>query len=147
MMPRIVAAPVFLITLLLILSGCGRSPSSMYYTLDSPHAGTTLSNKGIESLTLGLRQVSLPGVLKQPQLVLIENQQVKQLEFHRWSEPLDAAILRIMASELRTRLNSSSILSYPWPKEFNPAQTLTITVERFSGLPQQGSRVFWRLDT
>ncbi len=135
MKPRMVAVAVFVVTIVLMLSGCGRSPSPMYYTLEASNTGTAQSVELPESFTLGLRQVSLPSVLKQPQLVLINNEQVKPLEFHRWSEPLDAAILRVVSTELRSRLNTASILSYPWPAAFDPAQTLTINVTHFSGLP------------
>ena len=135
MMSRLLVAPALLLSLLLVLPGCGRSPSPTLYTLETPRSDTAQPTKMAESYTLGLRKIALPAVLKRPQIVLIENEQVKALELHRWSEPLDAAILRIMASELRVRLDTASILPYPWPNKFNPEQTLTVSVTHFSGLP------------
>lgn len=135
MVSRIVVMAVFSVSLLMFLSGCGRSPTPTFYTLEEVQDAAESS--GLEPLSnyLGIRQVILPNVLKRPQLVLIENEQVVPLELHRWSEPLDAAMLRIIASGLRSRFNSSTILAYPWPLQFNPAQTLTINVTRFNGLP------------
>lgn len=135
MVSRIVVITVFSITLLMLVSGCGRSPTPSFYTLEEIHVAVSPPGLELPANNLGVRQVVLPNVLKRSQLVLIDNEQVEPLELHRWSEPLDAAMLRIVASGLRSRLDSSTILAYPWPKQFDPAQTLTINVTRFNGLP------------
>ena len=137
MMSRMFAAPLFVLVLALLLSACGRSPSATFYTLESAHTETVQSSDDMDELSLGLRQVTLPPVLKRPQIVLIYDHKVDPLEFHRWSEPLDTAMLRILSNELRSRLNLSSVLPYPWPSAFKPQQTLTINVAHFNGLPDQ----------
>lgn len=137
MMSRMFAAPLFVLVLTILLTACGRSPSATFYTLESAHFETAQSASNLEGLSLGLRQVTLPPVLKRPQIVLIYDHKVEPLEFHRWSEPLDAAMSRILSYELRSRLNLSSVLPYPWPSSFKPQQTLTINVAHFNGLPNQ----------
>jgi uncharacterized lipoprotein YmbA len=135
MMNRMLVAPILALVLLLLLIACGRSPSANLYTLEAAHSGMVSSTGEGAAFSLGLRQVILPPVLKRPQIVLIEAERVTPLEFHRWSEPLDAAMARILSIDLRARLNSSSVLSYPWPSSFKPEQTLTIKIARFNGLP------------
>ncbi len=136
MRPRVFIALLFVLTLLLLVA-CGRSPMATLYTLETAHIAPEQPLSEQDGISLGLRQVTLPPVLKRPQIVLIENEKVTPLEYHRWSEPLDVAMSRILSYELRDKLNSASILSYPWPSAFKPEQTLTIKVTRFNGLPEK----------
>ncbi len=137
MLLRTIFAPLFVSLVLVLITGCGRSPTASLYTLEFSHTRMEQSANDPDAISLGLRQVMLPPVLNKPQIVLIENEKVQALEYHRWSEPLDVAMLRILSYELRDEFNSSSILSYPWPSAFKPKQVLTINVARFNGLPGQ----------
>lgn len=129
------AIGLLLMASLLILTGCGHSPSANLFTLELSQPPVVPPTFERSDLVIGLRQVDLPPLLNRPQIVLIDGEKVRALELHRWSEPLDEAMLRILAIELRKRLNSSAILSYPWPSTFKPQQMVTIKVDRFNGLP------------
>lgn len=139
---------IALLCSLLLLACGGRSPSATFYTLEAVHDNAEVSAGGSEPVVIGLRQVVLPPVINRPQIVLIEDEQVKLLEFQRWSEPLDAAMLRLLGDGLRIRLRSPSILTYPWPVTFKPEKTVTVRVSRFNGLPGKAVELsgVWLID-
>ncbi len=137
MMKRDAVAGFFaLISMVLLLSGClSRSPSPSLYTLEAISALPAAQHEIAATLSLGIRQITLPAMMQGPQLVLIEEQRVRSLELHRWSAPLDATMMQVLTEDLRGILNASSVLGYPWPSVFKPDYTLSIAVSRFDGLP------------
>jgi uncharacterized lipoprotein YmbA len=121
---------------LLCLAGClGTSPSPSLYILEAERPSVELPATSGHSLSLGIRQVTLPAVIERPQIVLIEDERVTPLELHRWSVPLDSGIKQVLTENLRGLINTASILSYPWSPQFKPDYSLSIFVSRFDGLP------------
>ena len=137
MMKRGTLAGFFaLICSLMILSGClGRSPTPSLYTLEAMPAAPTAKKELGASLSLGIRQLTLPAIIQRPQIVLVEEERVVALELHRWSAPLETTMTLVLSEDLQGLLKTSSVLGYPWPTVFKPDYSLSISVSRFDGLP------------
>lgn len=118
----------------LFLTACGgHSPLPTLYRLEANQVARDVQPGS--AVALGIRQVSLPEVIRRPQLVMIDQEKVVPLEFHRWSEPLGSALQRVLAENLRLELNSPMIFGYPWPRAFKPQRTLSVSVTHFHGQP------------
>ncbi len=127
-----------LIFVVMFLSGClSRSPSPSLYTLEAIPALPTAKKEFVATLSLGIRQLTLPAIIQRPQIVLIEKERVQTLELHRWSAPLETTMSQVLTEDLRSILKTSSVLGYPWPPVFMPDYTLSIAVSRFDGLPDR----------
>ena len=82
--------------LLVLVAGCASPPPVRYYRLDAmelePQATTG------EPVVLALGPMSFPDYLQRPQLVRRgAGAEVTVDEFHRWAEPLDEAVPRVLA--------------------------------------------------
>jgi uncharacterized lipoprotein YmbA len=78
----------------------------------------------------------MPGYLHRSQIVTrTGGDQVDLSMFHRWAEPLEDGIARILANEIGTRVPTERIVTFPWRGEI--ARTLqyrvAVAVLRFDG--------------
>jgi len=106
--------------LFLIISGCvsaGTSPEARFY---SPRA---LKDKEIpkiqapalKEVIIGVGPLELPAYLDRPQIVTLgQDNELELAEFNRWAEPLEDAILRVIAQNLMSILPETRVLLYPW---------------------------------
>jgi uncharacterized lipoprotein YmbA len=61
-----------------------------------------------------LAPVQVPRYVDRPQLVQRSGpSQLDTEDFHRWAEPLDTAVTRLLAEELARRLASEQVVAYP----------------------------------
>lgn len=122
---------------LALLAGCGTSPASRFYVLQSTarpgDAGATAP------LAVLVGPVAIPGSVDRPQLVVqLAPNRVEVDEFHRWAAPLDDAIARTVAGDLSALLGTPDVATAPMA-DFRPAYRVTIDVQRFESALGEGA--------
>ena len=106
-----------LLSLGLLLVGCGSSPPNNFYVL-SAHEFPTPSGT---APALGIGPVNIPEYLGRQHMVYsrVENTlQVASLDM--WAEPLGAGIQRVLVLNLTGLLNTQDVSTFPWRPERAP---------------------------
>ena len=139
-----------------LLSGCGRSASTHYYTLTpgqaAPYGGgaapsmtpsgapgaapAAASGTGAQGpcYSLGLGPVDFPAYLDRTQIVTQgAGNQMQLAEFDQWVEPLQENFKRILMENLAASLCTKPLVLFPWPAGVRPRYQLAIQVQRFDG--------------
>ncbi len=106
--------------LVALLAGCHLLPVAQddpahFYLLvaDAPVAPTVPPANG--ALTLGLSPVELPTYLRNRALALRRGGEVVYADNHRWAEPLDDAVARVVHARLKSSPPVSVVLTAPFP--------------------------------
>ncbi len=138
---------------------CAVTDTTQFYTLGQPVAGITASSPSASpgsgvpekrTMSIGVGPVFMPGYLDRGQIVSRTGaDQVELSMFHRWAEPLEDGITRILAEEISARVPTQRVVTFPW--RGGVARTLqyqvVVTVGRFDG--RQGGDVIldtrWRI--
>ena len=131
------------------LTGCGKTEPSSFYLLNpihnSNHASATKKPLGV-----AIGPVKYPQHLRNPQIVTRKGKhQLEQNEFHRWAEPLDKNVKRVLAENLSNLIPGSNILFYPWKGYEKVNVQVKINVNDFA-MKEDGKsllRVSWSLHT
>lgn len=105
-----------LLIVLVALNGCGTTPPSTFYVLDSsdlPVKSSTLKNA--DHIVIGIEPIIIPNYLERPQIVTREKDGVTLTisEFNRWAEQLSSVLPRVLASSI------SKTMKYPAAKQIN----------------------------
>jgi uncharacterized lipoprotein YmbA len=97
----------------LLLSACAaRVPSATLWHL-APVSGMPPAWQA-DAPSIYLAPVQVPRYVDRPQLVQRSGpSQLDTEDFHRWAEPLDTAVTRLLAEELARRLASEQVVAYP----------------------------------
>jgi uncharacterized lipoprotein YmbA len=113
-----------------LLSGCGSSPVTRYYTLNPASAPASAPGKG--SMTVAIGAVTLPDGLDRPQIVLRgAGSQVTFSEFERWlGSPKDEIALAV-AGGLKQALGDASVFASPMGAGANADVSVLLHVQRF----------------
>jgi uncharacterized lipoprotein YmbA len=128
-MMRRLAALTTLCALTVLAAGCGSTPASRFYTLNSPAvpAAGAPSN-----LSVSVGPVSIPGSVDRPQIVV--NTSANQLaldEFNRWASPLQTDIARAVAENLSALLGATRVSQFPQTLSVDADFRVMIEVQRF----------------
>ncbi len=127
---------------LLCAAGCGRSPITRFYTLNTltnPPAGRQAVAAG-HGMALGLGPVLFPAYLDRPQIVTrVSPNEVKFAEFHRWAASLKDEFSSKLAQDLSILLATDRVALFPWTSTTPVDVQVKIDVIRFDGVP--GKRV------
>lgn len=92
---------------LLILAACGTAPKEHYYTLSSP---APVESTAPATISVVVANVSVPeAVDRNPMVIRTGPNQVEIDDFHRWAEPLKAAIPRVLAANLGKELGTARV--------------------------------------
>jgi uncharacterized lipoprotein YmbA len=131
---------------LALLSACGSSPVTRYYTL-SP-AGVWTSPQGKGSINVAIGGVSMPDGLDRPQIVLRgAGNQVTFSEFERWlGSPKDEIALAV-AGGLKQALSDASVFASPMGAGANADFNVLLQVQRFDSVmgDSVGVDVLWQV--
>jgi uncharacterized lipoprotein YmbA len=151
-----------LLTLLasIALASCAVSDPTQYYTLDQTMAGPAetqarastpaVSATGAKDIGIGIGPMIMPGYLDRIQIVTrTGTDQVDISVFHRWAEPLEDGMARILANEIGARVPTDRIVIFPWRGVVAQAlrYQVVVAVMRFDG-PQGGDITLdtrWRI--
>jgi uncharacterized lipoprotein YmbA len=130
------------------LAGCAVSDATQYYTLGQAAAGSVESGAkasvsrssaaGTGSVTIGVGPVTVPSYLERSQIVTRTSaDQVELSMFHRWAEPLEDGMARVLAEEIGARVPSERIVMFPWRGAAARAiqYQVVVAVVRFDGRP------------
>ena len=136
MLKLLIRILLFLIAFaLLAVAGCGSTRPSNFYQLDGP-AATRLS--GLErGIAVGIGPVNLPPYLDRPQIVIRGTGHKLELsEFHRWVEPLNESISRVIIVNLSNMLESTRVYKIPRRNKTMPLEfRIEIDFARLDGMP------------
>jgi uncharacterized lipoprotein YmbA len=99
------------LALMLILAGCGSTPSSNYYVL----AARDLPQSSSQQPSLGIGPVEIPEYLNRNGLVYSrDGNQLQIAQYERWAEPLEEGIVRVLGLNLAGLLGTENIRTFPW---------------------------------
>lgn len=130
-----VPATGLVLSLALLLSGCGGSPAVRYVTLQGPAASACIPAPGAAARSVQLLQLTLPEGVDRPQLVSrIGDNSLKVDEQARWAEPLRSALAGILASELSQALVCAPVVLRPVGIE-DSAWKLAVEIQRLEARP------------
>jgi uncharacterized lipoprotein YmbA len=114
-----------------ILSACGRSPDSQFYTLN-PISHQQKPLKVCKRLSLGIHEIQGPSYLSKPEVMIQQfAQAVKLEEYHRWVDNLKNNTRTVIAANLTTLLPGAVFVSEPWDSKFKPKYQLQIDILQF----------------
>jgi len=121
---------------LLVLSGCAKTPPTRFYVLPAlTGAETAALSSGVKpDLTIGVGPVTLPPYLDRPQIVTRASWAKLELgEFDQWAAPLQDTFARVLAENLSLLLGTDRVLLQPWPRTTDVDYQVTVDVIRFDG--------------
>jgi uncharacterized lipoprotein YmbA len=113
-----------------VLSGCGSSPKSTFYTLSSGAAPERATATAPLSVAIG--PITVPDIVDRPQFVLrAAANQVTINDYVRWAAPLKDEIPRVIADNLTQLLNGARVATHPQSGNADADYLLAIGVQRF----------------
>jgi hypothetical protein len=122
---RRVARAALALTVVLLATGCGSSPSTNFYTLDPVEAHSP-SNRGART-AVQVAAVHVPATLDRREMVRETGaNRLDVSEQNRWAAPLDEMIRRVLTQDLAQRLPTGAVLAPDAPAS---ATTKRIVVE------------------
>ena len=124
----------------ILLSGCGTTQKSSFYQFEE---SIDPSLSGVETgLVIGLGPIQLPEYLNRPQIVTRNSAYHLNIsEFHRWVEPLNESITRLLVFNLSNNLRSNQVYWLPRQDRNIPLEIrVAIDIGRFDG--QLGKEVY-----
>ena len=111
-----------------------RQSNLRYYSLEGRLSADSMASADTAGLALGLRKVRLADYLNTPTMVTRRGpHEIHFAEFHRWSESLDRAINRAVASRLQDTDTVESAEIVPWMEGATFDYILQLRVLRFEG--------------
>lgn len=127
---KVLKATLFVI-LLAGFAGCGRSPSSTFYTL-LPFADKSAGPPAENRIKIAIASITLPELVDRPQLVVRgEGTQVEIVEFQRWAEPLKSGIARTLAENISRLTGADMVAVYSQAAAGDADWRLFVDIQRF----------------
>jgi uncharacterized protein len=117
-------------------SACASSPDSRFYMLapmqDAAVSAPAAASQRPVSLCVG--PVLVPGYLDRlPVCVRDSAHEVTYAEFHRWAEPLEDGISRVLVDNLSQLLGTARIDVFPWKTPAPADYQVRVMLIRFDG--------------
>ena len=124
-MNRIIKVLLVSLALLGLLSGCGTTPNSNYYLLNSG----TLDVPTGSTPSLGIGPIAIPEYLNRNTFIYRrESNKLYINRFERWAEPLNKGVMRVLRMNLAALLNTQNIQSFPWSSKQRPEYGVGVTI-------------------
>ena len=124
-------SPYVVLLLTLVLAGCGSSPAVRYYGLDN--MDVSYAQDPDDSPVLVMGPFRMPEYLNRSQMVTRgSGAEMIVHDVSRWSEPLDDAIHRVLASNVDSLLQTVIVLAYPSIAALDADYRLAGRINRFS---------------
>ena len=110
------------------LAGCATRPTAFYTLSSDIEPKQPRPTKG---MTIGLGPVTLPAYLDRPDIVTREGtNEMRLAEFHRWAEPLEPLLARIMAQDLYALLDAQDVIPLPQRRDTRLDRVVEVDVGR-----------------
>ena len=111
----------------LLAVGCSSTKSFYFLTADGP--APSGSGRGI-----GVGPVSLAEYIDRPNLVIQDGPNSMAVsEDNRWAGDLSASVARVTATNLGRRLHTGNVRVYPWQRDEEISQQVTIDIVQLHG--------------
>jgi uncharacterized lipoprotein YmbA len=112
-----------------------REDSTQYAVLASvdelPGEAPAKTIAASSALRIGLGPVTLPEYLRRPEVVSrVQGTRIELSGTERWAEPLDQALVRVLAIDLGRAMGAGSVVNYPWYEYDRPALQIEIVFSR-----------------
>jgi uncharacterized lipoprotein YmbA len=132
-------------------AGCAVTDPTLYYSLGQTATTSSIASSadsrvaasgprgrvaGPDPVSIGVGPVIMPGYLDRTQVVTrTGHDRVKLATFHRWAEPLENGIARILADEIGARVPTDRVVMFPWRGIVARAilYQVVVAVDRFDG--------------
>lgn len=143
---------VWFVLAVVVQAGCSigqpSRPAEFYVLSEEPAQPVSGRHDPAEPLLLGLGPLSLSDVYDRPQIVTRPDpNQVTLAEFDRWAGDLKKNLEQVLARNLMSRLNTDSVVAFPWSSRNAPDFQIAVQFFRFDGEVGQLARIegVWRL--
>lgn len=136
-------AVLSLLSVLLLLNACARTPPIDYYQLVFPEKKTSpKATSATVDAVLGLGPVQLPEYLDQPKIVSrLSANRLLLADSHRWAEPLGDNITGVLQQELAALLRPRQIMIFPWPRSQRVDCQLSVEIVHFETASDGSARL------
>jgi uncharacterized protein len=133
-----------------LTGGCFRlsrnAPVVQRYALTTPSATRAdagaapgATGSGSDGLRLGVRRVQLASYLAVPDVMVRRGpNRLVSTEFHRWGEPLNESLNRVVAGHLANTPTVAAVDVAPWAPRTRHDLLLQLQVHRFEGVTDDG---------
>jgi len=142
----------FVVVLVVLQVGCSigkpSRPSEFYVLSAEPASPVGGRSDPAAPLLLGLGPLSMSDVFHRPQIVTRPDpNQVQLAEFDRWAGDLKKNLEQVLAQNLMSRMNTDSVVVFPWSSRTEPDFQIAVHFFRFDGEVGQRARIegVWRL--
>ena len=107
---------VILVIMVILFSGCSRSPSPRYYTLSPMQDLVASRGTGpVQNAVIGIGPVKVADYLDQNLIVTrASDNQLIRADFDRWVGPLKNNFINVLADNIGFLLHTDQIHLYPW---------------------------------
>src|SRR5262245_31005230 len=134
---------------LIVLGGCnvtGPSPRTHFYVLSVEAQPAPSENPPAATVALAARvavsRVTIPGAVDRPQIVArTAANGLEIFDFHRWAEPLQEAIPRVVAGDLALALGPRYVVAAGAVPGVPPDVRVSLNVQRFEAVMGAGVTV------
>jgi uncharacterized lipoprotein YmbA len=121
------------------LGGCGSSPPVSYYDLEALESDYVAVGEAY--MTVGVGPLRTPDYLSRSQIVTRRSDATVVVDdFHRWVEPVDDAIYRIVSENLDSLIDDAVVVAFPYTHMADLDYQLIGRVSRFDA-DQDGTAV------
>jgi uncharacterized lipoprotein YmbA len=134
---------------LIALAGCGvggPSPKTNFYMLSveakPAHSEHATGAAAAPAVRVAVSRVAIPGIVDRPQIVArVASNNIEIFDFHRWAEPLQEAIPRVIAGDLSAQLGSRYSVAAGVMPGLPPDLRVSVDVQRFEAVMGTGVTV------
>jgi uncharacterized lipoprotein YmbA len=122
------------VAVLLLIGGCGTSPTPRFYTLTPPAPAAEAPTAAAGRPRIRVGPVVLPDAVNRPQLVTRAGaNEVAIAEQHRWAAPLKDEVPRTLAADLARLTGNPHLAADPFAAATAIDYRLGVEFERFDG--------------
>lgn len=139
-----------LIALVGLLQGCvslgKESPETTYYLLTAEAEASAAHAGGGSDGRVSIGPVRIPAFLDRPQIVTRNGSQIRIAELHRWAEPLDTAVIRVVGENLERLYPQWKTVHHLAPQSSRAERSLRLEIRRLDGVPGRAMvDILWQL--
>ncbi|TAN50732.1 MAG: membrane integrity-associated transporter subunit PqiC [Methylococcaceae bacterium] len=124
-------------------AGCGSSPKPQYYTLQAPPPPTLHSSiAGTAQPEIVIAPITLPEAVDRTQWVMRTGDNTLEIsDAHRWAEPLQSGIARVLAANLSQLLDTPSVTAFGAHAATDQAIRVNVEITAFESSPGQDATI------
>lgn len=129
-----IRAGVLLCVIAPLMAACTAAPQDQYYLLSSTQAPASSATG--QGMVVGIGPVSIPSHLDRSMIVTrSSSNRLNVLSGHRWAEPLDENINRILVENFDHTGKASRLETYPWTSRAGVDVQVIVDIDRFERQP------------